>query len=125
MSLVDNVFGGIPGPLIDQWGINATYVKVSQYQSYDPESGTVFGSNVEIAVKILIGNIESKESEGLDQKSKVKIILSAKYLNGYYPRITDSIRYLENGVERTAKICDIMNQRGDLPIMHTLIGDLG
>ena len=40
MSLVDDVFGSIPGPLIDQWGIDGVYVKKVENAPYDPTTGT-------------------------------------------------------------------------------------
>jgi hypothetical protein len=44
MSLVDDVFGSIADPLIDQWGIDAVYLRKSQSLTYDPYTGTfVFG----------------------------------------------------------------------------------
>lgn len=124
MSLVDDVFGSLPAPLIDQWGIPAIYIKASQHQNYDPESGTVLGVNTEIPVRVLITKIELKQCEGLYQQRMVKIMIAASYFDGYYPKSTDSIRYTEDGVQRTAKICDQKQYRGDNPIMHILIGEV-
>lgn len=121
MSLVDDVFGSLPGPLIDQWGIDIVYLKASQHQSYDPESGTVLGVVTEIPAKALITKLSPEEKEGFYQQRMIKFILPAVYLGGYYPQSTDSIRYAEAGVSRTAKIVDQEQYRGDSPIMHILI----
>ena len=121
MSLVDDVFGSLPGPLIDQWGISAVYIKASQSQSYDPQSGVVLGTSTEIPIKALPTRLTAKEKEGFYQQRVIKFIIPATYLGSYYPQSTDSIRYTEAGVTRTAKIVDQSHYRGDNPIMHTVI----
>lgn len=124
MSLVDQVFGGIPGPLIAQWGISATYIKASQDQQYDPETGTVLGCSREISVKIVPTQLRPEEIQGFYQMTDVKILIAASSLGAYYPQTTDSIRYMQNGVQRTAKIIGMMSYRGDNPILHVVVGRL-
>lgn len=121
MSLVDRVFGGIPGPLIQQWGTSAVYIKRSPNQKYDPTTGTVLGVSEEIAVKIVPTQLRPEEAQGLYQVTDVKILISASSLGSYYPQTTDSIRYLQDGVERTAKIIGMMSYRGDNPILHVVV----
>ena len=121
MSLVDDVFGSLPGPLIDQWGISIVYIKASQNQTYDPATGTVFGSSTEIAARALPTKLTSKEREGFYQQRMIKFMIPAVYLGNYYPQTTDLIRYAEAGVSRTAKIVDQDQYRGDSPIMHIVI----
>ena len=41
MSKVDDVFGGIPGPLIAEWGQAATFVAVTGSGTYDPTTGDI------------------------------------------------------------------------------------
>lgn len=120
MSLVDDIFGSIPGPLIDQWGISVIYIKASENQSYDPETGTVLGASTEISAKAVISEIMPEEAEGFYQEGMVKFLIPASYLGTYYPRITDSIRYTQAGVNRVAKIVKPMPYRGDGPIMHSI-----
>ena len=121
MSLVDDIFGSLPGPLIDQWGIDIVYIKASQHQNYDPESGVVLGISTEIPAKALPTKLTPKEREGFYQQRVIKFIIPAVYLGDYYPQSTDSIRYTEAGVSRTAKIVDQNQYRGDNPIMHVII----
>ncbi|MBW2470882.1 MAG: hypothetical protein JRE18_02270 [Deltaproteobacteria bacterium] len=125
MSLVDQVFGGIPGPLIAQWGISATYLKASQNQQYDPETGTVMGCTQEIPIKIVPTQLRPEEVQGFYQMTDVKILIAASSLGDYYPQTTDSIRYLQNGVQRTAKIIGMMSYRGDFSILHVVVARLG
>lgn len=124
MSLVDDIFSSIPSPLIDQFGIDATYVKASTNQTYNPTTGTVSGATTEIAIKIVISQLKPDEVEGLYQQTDVKIIFAADALSGYYPQTTDSIRYAQNGVNRTAKIVGMYSYRGDSPIMHSVVARL-
>ena len=124
MALVDNIFSSIPGPLISQFGISAVYIKASANQSYDPESGTVLGISTEIPVKIVVSALKPEEMQGLYQQTDVKIIISADSLSGYYPQTTDSIRYTQNGVARTAKIVGMESYRGDNAIMHSVVARL-
>lgn len=124
MSLVDQVFGGIPGPLIAQWGISATYIKSSQNQQYDPTTGTVSGCEEEISMKIVPTQLRPEEVQGQFQLTDVKILISASSLGDYYPRVTDSIKYFQDGRERTAKVIGMMSYRGDSPILHVVVARL-
>jgi hypothetical protein len=124
MSLVDDIFSSIPAPLISQFGINATYIKVAGQSVYVPETGTVSNPLIEIPLKIVISELKPEEMQGLYQQTDVKIIFAADALSGYYPQTTDSIRYLQNGVNRTAKIIGMYSYRGDNPIMHSVVARL-
>lgn len=124
MALTDSIFSSIPGPLISQFGINATYVKASQNQTYNPNTGTVSGSSTEIPVKIVITELKPEEMQGLYQQTDVKVLISADSLPNYFPQTTDSIKYLQGGVTRTAKIIGMFSYRGDNAIMHSVIARL-
>jgi hypothetical protein len=125
MALVDDIFGSIPAPLINQFGINATYIKLSQNQTYNPETGVVSGYSQKISVKAFIyapprGDLKG----GSFTETGIKIILSAQELGGYYPQKNDSIEYLENGKKRTAIIIGCDSSRGDNPILHLVVARL-
>jgi hypothetical protein len=124
MSLVDDIFSSIPSPLIDQFGIDATYIKANSNPTYNPTTGTVLGSTTEIPIKIVISELKPEELQGLYQQTDIKIIFAANALSGYYPQTTDSIRYLQNGVNRTAKIIWMYSYRGDNPILHSVVARL-
>lgn len=124
MSLVDDIFSSIPAPLINQFGIDATYIKANASPAYNPVTGTVSGAATEIAVKIVISELKPEEMQGLYQQTDVKIIIAASALSGYFPQTTDSIRYLQNGVTRIAKIIGMFSYRGDNAIMHSVVARL-
>ena len=81
----------------------------------------MFGSSTEIAARALPTKLTPKEREGFYQQRMIKFIIPAVYLGNYYPQSTDLIRYAEAGVNRTAKIVDQDQYRGDSPIMHIVI----
>ncbi len=124
MSLVDAIFGSIPGPLLSDFGSSATYIKANASPAYNPTTGTVSGAATEIAVKIVFAQLKPQELNGLYQMTDVKFIIAASELSGYFPRTTDSIRYTQNGISRTAKIVGILSPRGDSAILHSIVGRL-
>ena len=124
MSLVDDIFSSIPAPLINQFGVGATYIKANANPTYNPTTGTVSGAATEIAVKIVISELKPEEMQGRYHQTDLKIIIAASALSGYFPQTTDSIRYLQNGVNRTAKIIGMFSYRGDNAIMHSVVGRL-
>lgn len=123
MALIDGIFSSIPGPLIDQFGINATYIKKSQNETYNPNTGVVSGGSTEIPVKIVITELRPEERDAM-QESMIRVLIAGSSLGSYYPRITDSIKYMQDGRARTAEIVSVMNYRGDSPIMHTVMARL-
>jgi hypothetical protein len=123
MALTDSIFSSIPGPLISQFGINATYVKASQNQTYNPVTGTVLGATTEVAIKIVIADLKPEEVSDA-QQAMVKIIFAATSLGSYYPRVSDSVKYSQDGRTRVAEIVSISNYRGDNPIMHSVVARL-
>lgn len=123
MALTDSIFSSIPGPLISQFGINATYVKASQNQTYNPVTGTVLGVATEVAIKIVIADLKPEEVSDA-QQAMVKIIFAATSLGSYYPRVSDSVKYSQDGRTRVAEIVSISNYRGDNPIMHSVVARL-
>ena len=121
MSLVDDIFSSIPAPLINQFGSDATYIKASASQTYNPTTGTVSGATTEIPIKIVISELKPDEVQGLYQQTDVKILIAADSPSGYFPQTTDSIRYSQKGVSRTAKIIGMFSYRGDSAIMHSVV----
>lgn len=148
MSLVDSVFGSIPGPLIKQWGTDAVYIKHDESQYYDPSIGTYVSATnyssgnpsvqtIEIPVKILILNLDSSEIKGEIQSTDIKILVSAFALGDITPSMGDMIRYSQSKFniggqlapsqspkERTLKIIQNLSYRGEAPIFYSLIGRL-
>ena len=118
MSLVDDIFNSIPAPLINQFGVNATYIKLSQNQTYNPETGVVSGYSQEISIKAFIYGPGNSDVGG------VKFALSAQELGNYYPQKGDSIRYQQGDTQRTAIITGVDSSRGDAPIMHVVVARL-
>lgn len=135
MSLVDDVFGSLPAPLIDQWGIPGVYVKQPLEPEYDPDTGTfevrthpITGSEIpldtRVNVSILPLQLLPEEVQGEVQLTDVKILIAADKLGDYYPKTADWIEYSQAGVNRTAKIIRPTTYRGTDPIFHSVIARL-
>jgi len=67
MSLVDTTFGPIPGPLIQQWGLDATFVASGGPGTYDPATGNIADTTTRTPVKVVITKINPEEVQGLYQ----------------------------------------------------------
>ena len=121
MALIDDIFGGIPKNLLADFGRDITYVKAGLPQTYNPTTGAVTNTETTVTVKALISSVNVGESEGLYQSTDIKVIFGADELGTYYPLVADRIRYTQAGETREAKIFSVVTQRGDDPILHTVI----
>tara|TARA_R100001126_G_scaffold84698_1_gene53080 strand:+ start:56 stop:433 length:378 start_codon:yes stop_codon:yes gene_type:complete len=121
MSLIDTTFKGLPEQLLNTFGIDVTYIKHLNSQSYNTTTGEVQGTNTFISLKAIITNMSGSTYEGISQSDDLKIIFGNKELGTYYPKVKDSIRYTEDGAEKVARIISINTSRGDNPILHTVI----
>lgn len=127
MSLVDDVFGSIPGPLIDQWGVNGTYIKQVENAAYDPATGTFAtpeAAATQVPIRLIPLRIKPEEVRGEAQITDLKILISGDSLGDYYPKTSDWIKFYQAGVERTAKIIEPLTHRGSNPILHSVIARL-
>lgn len=121
MALIDDVFGGIPKSILTNWGRDITYIKTTTPRTYNPTTGSVTGSDTTVTVKALITSMDTTESEGLYQTTDIKVVFGADELGTYYPTQADRIQYSQAGETREAKILEVVSQRGDNPILHTII----
>ena len=121
MALIDEIFGSIPEALLTDWGRDITYIKTTTPRIYDPTTGSVNGSDTSVTVRAFISSVNVSESEGLYQTTDLKVIFGNKELGNYYPTQADRIQYTQGGETREAKIIDVKTQRGDDPVMHSII----
>lgn len=127
MSLADDVFSSIPGPLIDQWGIDGVYVKQPEAPVYDPETGTMTPSSIsatEIRIRLFPAKLKPQEVNGEIQLTDIKLLIAGTELGDYYPKTSDWVKYTQAGVQRTAKVIAPMISRGSKPILHSVIARL-
>lgn len=125
MSLIDDIFGSIPGPLIDQWGIDGFYIKSSDSkQVYDPETGTfdtpVIGDQ-RIAIKLVPLRIKPEEINGEIQLTDSKFLIAASSLGDYFPKVDDQIEYNQAEFTLFLKVVQPLTHRGSLPVFHSII----
>jgi hypothetical protein len=121
MALIDDVFGQIPTTLLNQWGLDMTYVKAATSEVYDPATGTISGTETSVALKGVILKLNPKELNGDYQTNDIKVIIGNDELGNYYPNVRDRVRYTEAGSTREGRIVDVESYRGDDAIMHNLI----
>ena len=121
MALIDDVFGQIPTTLLNQWGLDMTYVKAATSEVYDPATGTISGTETSVALKGVILKLNPKELNGNYQTNDIKVIIGNDELGNYYPNVRDRVRYTEAGSTREGRIVDVESYRGYDAIMHNLI----
>lgn len=121
MSLIDDTFAAIPTGILADWGQTITYVKTYTPRTYDPTTGTVYGSDTFVELKGVITRLSVRESEGLYQSTDLKVIIGNSELGTYFPTEADRIQYTQDGITREAKIISVTSYRGDNPVMHSLI----
>lgn len=120
MSLVDTVFAGIPGPLLDTWGRNITLLKATS-ETYSTTTGQVTTTDSSITVRAVITQVATQEFEGSTQTQELKVIIGNDELGGYTPTIRDRISYSDNGTTIVARIIDVKTYKGDSPVAHVLL----
>ena len=121
MALIDNVFSKIPATLLNQWGLDMTYVKAATSEVYDPATGTVSGTETSVSLKGVILRLNPKELNGDYQTTDIKVIIGNEELGDYYPNVRDRLQYTESGSTREGRIVDVESYRGDNAIMHSII----
>ena len=121
MSFIDNTFKSLPEQLLGTFGIDVTYIKTATSQTYNTTTGQGSGSDTNISMKALISNVSGSTYEGSSQSTDLRIIFGNKELGTYYPKVKDSIKYAENGVNKVARIISVNTSRGNNPILHTAI----
>ena len=121
MALIDEIFGSIPESLLNDWGRDITYIKTTTPRTYDPTTGSETGADTNVTVRAFISSVNVSESEGLYQTTDIKVIFGNKELGDYYPTQADRIQYTQGGETREAKILEVKSQRGDDPVMHSII----
>jgi hypothetical protein len=122
MSLIDSTFKTLPEQILNQFGIDVTYIKTATTQTYNASTSQVSGSDTNVSMKAVITSVTATEFQSNSQTTDVQIIFGNKELGDYFPNSRDRIQYTESGTTRVARIVDVKTQRGDSPILHTVLG---
>tara|TARA_B000000609_G_C24135376_1_gene327966 strand:- start:587 stop:964 length:378 start_codon:yes stop_codon:yes gene_type:complete len=122
MSLIDSTFKTLPEQILNQFGIDVTYIKTATTQTYNTSTGQVSGSDTNVSMKAVITSVTATEFQSNSQTTDVQIIFGNKELGDYFPNSRDRIQYTEAGTTKVARIVDVKTQRGDSPILHTVLG---
>ena len=119
MSKVDTVFGPIPGPLIQEWGSAAVFVKAGA-DTYNPETGVITPSETRFDVKIVICELDIEEQGGLYQKDDVKILIDPGQIGGSYITASDYFEVPTAGQTQVMKVIDPRTYRGENPVFFVV-----
>ena len=118
MSKIDEIFGPIPGPLIQEWGQAAKFIRITGNQAYDPSTGTITPGMKEYTVKIVIDEIKYEEMNGQMQESLFSILIDPGQIDNEYITTRDSFSFDRNGDLITVKVVDVTAYRGDRPVFY-------
>lgn len=121
MSKVDDVFGPLPGPLVQEWGSACTFIKVSGPGTYDPATGEVTSSETVYSVKAVLLELDPTEYEGLYQTTDFKLIIDPGQIGGNYITTDDRFVVPFPSGDKNCKVVDALTYRGDNPVMFTCI----
>ena len=119
MSKVDDVFGPIPGPLIQEWGMDAVFVKAGA-STYDEATGIVDQAEVRFNVQVVVTELDIAEEGGLYQKDDVKILIDPGQIDGLYIGTSDHFEIQRNGQMQIMKVIDPRTYRGDNPVFFVV-----
>ena len=121
MSKIDEVFGPLPGPLIQEWGQAVVFVRSTGSGTYDPATGNVTPAETRIPVKAVVTMVNPKEQEGSHQDTDLKILIDPAQLGGQYITTQDYWEIPRAGTTQTAKTINVKTYRGDGPVFFTCI----
>ena len=121
MSKVDTVFGPIPGPLIQEWGLPMVFVRNTGPGVYNSVTGDVTPVETRLNVVAVITKVNPKEYSGIYQATDLKILIDPAQVGGIDITTQDHWEYKEGSTTRTAKVIDITAYRGDNPVFFSCI----
>ena len=121
MSKADEVFGPIPGPLVQEWGSTCQFIRVTDPGTYDPATGVVASNETIYNVKAVFLELEPQEYEGVFQQSDFKLIIDPGQIGGGYISTSDRFVVPFPSGEVNCKVIDVVTYRGDSPISFEVI----
>lgn len=121
MSRIDDVFGPIPGPLIQEWGQSVTLVRSTGPGAYDVNTGEVTEAITRVAIKAVITKLTPKEAQGNYQTTDIKVMFDPGQIGNAYLTTQDYFEIPYAGGTQHAKVVDITTYRGDNPVFFVCI----
>jgi len=120
MSKVDDVFGPLAGPLIQEWGQPAVFVR-QEGTTYNPTTGAVTKDTVSYDVKVVVTKLTIKEFAGLYQENDVKILIDPAQIDGNYITTGDYFEVPYEYGTQVMKVIDPTTYRGANPVFFVVI----
>ena len=122
MSLVDQTFGPLAGPLIRQWGMDAVLVKGGAPGAYDPLTGRVARTETRISVKAVLLQAQPEEYEGLYQQGDQLLYPDPEPIRPDHVETDDWFEWADTtGGTIRAKVISVKAYRGDSPVMDAVL----
>ena len=119
MSKVDETFD-FANSMVLEWGQDAVFVRKTG-SVYDPNTGEVTQNEERIDVKIVITNLDIKETSGLYQVNDVKIVLDPVQVNYIYITEQDYFEVPSAFGVNVMKVINPTTYRGDNPVGYVII----
>jgi len=119
MSKVDETFD-FANSMVLEWGQDAVFVRKTG-SVYDPNTGEVTQNEQRIDVKIVITNLDIKETSGLYQVNDVKIVLDPVQVNYIYITEQDYFEVPSAFGVNVMKVINPTTYRGDNPVGYVII----
>ena len=119
MSKVDDTFD-FANSMVLEWGQDAVFVRKTG-SVYDPNTGEVTQNEERIDVKIVITNLDIKETSGLYQVNDVKIVLDPVQVNYIYITEQDYFEVPSAFGVNVMKVINPTTYRGDNPVGYVII----
>ena len=121
MSKTDEIFGPIPGPLVQEWGSTCQFIRVEGPGTYDPATGVVANTETIYNVKAVFLEVTPEEYEGVFQQSDIKLIIDPGQIGGGYISTSDRFVIPFPSGDVNCKVIDVVSYRGDAPISFEVI----
>jgi hypothetical protein len=120
MSLLDDTFSPIPGPLLREWGQTVSFHKTGGNRSYDPASGNILYTTTTYTALAVVTRVQAAELSGTLQTTDYKVLIAPSEIGGNYITTADSFSFTRGARTIRAKVVDVTSYEGEAPIMFTV-----
>jgi hypothetical protein len=120
MSLIDTTFGPLGPPLINKWGMAVDFVRKGA-EVYNSATGVIAASEAKTSMKAVVARVKASEFGGIYQSTDVKVIPDPALMPAPPVRERDYFEYQQAGETIRAKVVDVIEYRGDSPVLFVII----
>lgn len=121
MSKVDDTFGPLPSPLIEEWGQRITFHKAGGPATYSPATGNITATTTNYTCKAVVARLQQQELEGTLQRGDYKVILDPAHISNQTVTTADAMSFTRGNKQIRGKVIDVTTYQGDAPILFVAI----